>query len=427
MAVDVERIKRTGLITILVVFGGLGVWLATAPLHGAVVAGGIVRVESNRKTVQHGEGGIVKSILVRDGDTVERGQTLIQLEDAAVGAQYGIARGALDAELARQARLTAEATMAPDINFPAELTARAGEAPVQEMQQREQALFSTRRRALEEQRELIRAQIGEIRKEIAALTGQHASEREAMRLADLELDSYEKLQDKAYVAEVRVLAQRRLVAEYQSRAEERTAESARAGQRIKELELRIAALGDEYASRAAEELKENSVRLLEFRERLLPSEDALRRQSITAPVAGRVIGLRVHTEGAVVGPRDPLLDIVPSGEAVLIEAQAPLDSIKQLFVGQEAEIRFTAMPYRTTPMVLGSVSYVSPDALSDREGRTFFQVHILPDADSLAAAKITSLEPGMAAEIYIQTNARTALQYLMRPIHDSLLKSFREN
>ena len=287
MAIDVKRITRTGLFIIVFGVGGAFLWGATAPLNGAVVVIGMVKVEGSRKTVQHNEGGIVKSILVKDGDTVAPGQTLIRLEDASVSAQYGIVRSALDAELARLARLSAEATLGETPVFGTELAARAGEASVQELQDRELALFSSRRHALLEQQRLIREQMGEIREEVRALRQQRKAELEALALADQELDSYEALEGKAYVAEVRVLAQRRMVSEYQSRAEERSAEAARASQRITELELRIAAVGNEYASRAAEELKENSSRIQELRERL---------QSIRAPVAGRVLGLRVHTD-----------------------------------------------------------------------------------------------------------------------------------
>jgi HlyD family type I secretion membrane fusion protein len=410
----------------VVVFGGLGLWLTTAPLHGAVVVHGLVKVEGYRKTVQHNEGGIVKSILVKDGDLVERGQTLIQLDDAGVAAQYGIVRRALDAELSRMARLSAEATMADEVQFSAELIARSDDPIVREIQQRDRALFATRRHALNEQQRLIREQMVEVGREISALGEQMKAEIEALALADKELDSYEALQGEAYVAEVRVLAQRRMVAEYQSRKEERAAEASRAAQRVKDMELRIAALGDEYASRAADELKESGGRILELRERLQPSEDAMRRQSITAPVSGRVLGLRIHTEGAAIGPRDPLMDIVPDGQEVLIEAQAPLDSIKQLHIGQHADIRFSALPYRTTPMIAGTVTYISSDVLADQQGHPFYQVHVLPDPASLANARVTVLDPGMAAEIYIQTNARTALEYLLRPIHDSINRAFRE-
>ncbi len=268
MTIDVRRITRTGMFVIVFGVGGALLWGGTAPLNGAVVINGMVKVAGSRKTVQHNEGGIVKSILVRDGDRVERGQTLIQLEDANVSAQYGIVRSALDAELARQARLTAEATLADAPAFGAEILARTAEPTVQELKTRELALFGSRRHALLEQQRLIRTQIGDIRREITALGEQRKAELEALALADQELDSYEALEGKAYVAEVRVLAQRRMVSEYQSRAEERSAEAARAAQRVSELELRIASLGNEYASRAAEELKENSSRIQELRERL---------------------------------------------------------------------------------------------------------------------------------------------------------------
>ena len=232
MAINVKRVTRTGLAIIVVGFGGLLLWGSTAPLHGAVMMGGMVKVEGSRKTIQHNEGGIVKTIFVGDGDRVERGQTLIQLEDASVAAQYGIVRSALDAELARLARLTAEATLAQAPVFGVELMQRATEATVRELQERELGLFTSRRHALLEQQRLIRDQIGEIRQEIAALGAQRKAEMEALSLADKELDSYEALEGKAYVAEVRVLAQRRMVSEYQSRAEERSAESARAAQRM---------------------------------------------------------------------------------------------------------------------------------------------------------------------------------------------------
>ncbi len=426
MSIEVKRIARTGALTILIVFGGLAIWSVTAPLHGAIVVGGLVKVANNRKTVQHNEGGIVKSILVHDGDSVTRGQTLIQLEDATVSAQYGIVRSALDAQLARQARLQTEATMSREISFPAELEERVEDADVAELQTRERALFATRRHSLDTQTRLINEQIVEIQREIRALTDQRGTELTAQALAVEELDSYEALHDKQYIAEVRILAQKRLVAEYQSRTEERKAEISRAEQRINDLRLRIAALGDEYVGRAAEELKESGVTMLELRERLAPTSDALARQSIVAPVSGKVIALRVHTEGATIGPREPLLDIVPMDVKLLIEAQAPLDAIKQLHIGQHADIRFSALPYRTTPMVSGKVSYISPDVLADQEGHTFYQVHIAPDADSLSEARITTLEPGMAAEVYIQTQSRTALQYIMRPISDSLRRAFRE-
>lgn len=421
------KLAKYGLILVLATFLGVGLWAATAPIQGAVVTAGLVKIDTNRKTVQHNEGGIVKSILVRDGDTVARGQALILLEDANVSAGFQLLRGTLDAELARQARLEAEATASPRIVFPAEILSRARDENIRQHIARETALFQTRRGALLDQSRLLRSQIDDIARESEALKAQMLADQGAGNSASEELKLYESLREQQFVSAARLLAQQRLVAEYQSRQEQRRAELARAEQRIKQLQLQIIALGNDYAREAAEGLKETGVRVNELRERMLPSEDALRRQTITAPVAGRILGLRVHTPGASIGPREPLMDIVPEGESLLIEAQTGVDTIKQLHVGQSADIRFTALPYRTTPLVLGKVSYISPDVLIDQKtGIPAYQIHVTPDAASLKAAGISRLDPGMAAEVYVQTESRTTLEYLLRPITDTLMRAFRE-
>lgn len=421
------KLAKLGLLLALTAFAGLGIWAATAPIQGAVVTVGLVKSGGHRKTIQHNEGGIVKAILVRDGDHVARGQPLILLEDASVSAGFQLVRGTLDAEMARLARLQAEAVEAQRLTFPAELTARGGEADVADLMARELALFENRRHALQEQTLILQSQIDDIAAESNALRAQLQAEEEAGNAAEEELRLYESLREQQFVSTARLLAQKRLVSEYQSREEQRRAEIARASQRRKELRLHVAALRNDYTRAAAEGLKENSMRLIELRERLLPSHDALRRQTISAPVAGRVLGLRVHTPGAGIGPREPLLDIVPEGDALVIEAQVGVDAIKQLRLEQPADIRFTALPYRSTPLIMGSVVYISPDVLIDQKsGVPAYQIHIRPDVDSLKAAKITRLEPGMAAELYIRTEARTPLEYLLRPVTDTAMRAFRE-
>lgn len=421
------KLAKYGLIFVLATFIGVGIWAATAPIQGAIIASGLVKIDSNRKTLQHNEGGIVKSILVRDGDAVVAGQPLILLEDANVSAGYQLLRGTLDAELARQARLQAEATDASQIDFPAELTQRQADATVKQLMSREVALFNTRRGALLEQTRLLHSQTEDITQETKALQAQLSAEQGAGNSASEELKLYESLREQQFVSAARLLAQQRLVAEYSSRQEQRNAELARAAQRIKELRLNIVALRNEYTRSAAEGLKESSVRINELRERLLPSQDALRRQAITAPVAGHILNLNVHTPGASIGPREPLLEIIPEGESLLLEAQTSVDSIKQLHIGQEADIRFTALPYRTTPLILGKVSYISPDVLFDQKtGIPSYQIHIQPDATSMRAAGITSLNPGMAAEIYVRTDSRTTLEYLLKPVTDTIQHAFRE-
>lgn len=421
------KLAKYGLGLVLVTFLGVGIWAATAPIKGAVVTGGLVKIDTNRKTVQHNEGGIVKSILVRDGDAVAQGQPLMLLEDANVSAGYQLLRGTLDAELARQARLEAEATNSAHIAFPAEIMSRAREEAMRQHIARETALFKTRREALLDQARLLQGQVDDILRESEAIKAQLNADAGAGSSAAEELRLYESLRAEQFVSTARLLAQQRLVSEYQSRQEQRRAELAQAAQRIKQLQLQIVASRNEYVRTAAEGLKESGVRINELRERMLPSQDALRRQTIVAPVAGKVLGLRIHTAGASIGPREPLMDIVPQGESLLIEAQTGVDSIKQLHVGQSADIRFTALPYRTTPLVLGKVTYISPDVLIDQKtGIPAYQIHVMPETASLKAAGIGQLEPGMAAEVYVQTDSRTTLEYLLRPITDTLQRAFRE-
>lgn len=426
MDIDAKRIARTGQLIIVLVFGGVAIWLATAPLHGAVVVPGSVMVDANRKTIQHSEGGIVKTILVRDGDRVSLGQPLVVLQDSQVSAAYSVLRNALDAEQARQSRLRAEASTAADVAFPAELIGRRDNPDVAEIMVREQMLFRTRRSALGEQVKLIEEQIGQAGRQAEALKRQMEAEIRARKFSEEELATYASLHEKQFIATTRLLEQKRVVAEYQSRSEERQADIAGALKARDELRLRIAGLRSDYSRVAAEDLKDSTVRVVELYERMRSSEDALRRQTIAAPVSGHILGLRVHTAGAAIGPREALMDIVPDSGPLVIHGRAGVDSIKELYVGQEAEIRFTALPYRTTPLVPGRLNYIAADAMVDELGMPYFQVHVEPDAAAMRRAGLPPLQPGMAAELYIRTQARTALEYLLRPVVDSLLRAFRE-
>ena len=222
------------------------------------------------------------------------------------------------------------------------------------------------------------------------------------------------------------MAYERAVADYQSKLGEHEAALAQAEQRANDVRLRMASTKNDYQRLASEEYKESSNRLAELRERLRPAEDALQRKQITSPAAGKVVGARFHAPGQVAGPRDVLMEVVPDDESLVIEAQVSIDGIKDLYVDQAADLRFTAFKSRTTPIVTGKVTYVSADALADKNGVPFYQVHIRPDPLSLKAADIRSIQPGMAAEVFILTEGRSTLDYLLSPITDTLRKSMRE-
>ncbi|MCU0971809.1 MAG: HlyD family type I secretion periplasmic adaptor subunit [Gammaproteobacteria bacterium] len=426
MQPQARPIIRFGLAVVFVTFVVLGGWAVLAPLHGAVIAVGLVKVESYRKTVQHQEGGIVKEILVRDGVRVAQGQPLILLQDVTVDASLGLLRETLQAELVRHARLSAEQEGRDGFALPEELADLREERTVKDALAKETLVFDTHKASLDGKLALMEQQVGEIEAEHAALEQQIAAAAEAIRLAEEELQVNDSLRKKAFVANTQVLALRRAVAEYRSQYSEYLAERTKAQQRKTDLKLRMLQTRSDFEQVATEDLKQSTSRIAELRERIRPSEDAVRRQIITAPIAGRVVDLRVHTVGATIGPREPLMDVVPDDTPLIVEARTHVDAIDQLHVDQAAEIRFTTFNSRTTPLVKGTLTYISPDALADEKGNPFFQLHVAPDPESLAHAGIERLAPGMQAEVFVQTTARTLVDYLVSPILDTARRAMRE-
>lgn len=420
---------RGGLLVIGAAVLGFGIWSAVAPLSAAIIAPGVVKVERNRKTVQHQEGGIVKAILVKDGDRVRAGQTLVVLEDERVAASVEVLRGQIDAEQAKTARLEAEREYRPALAFPAELQERARANPkLAELLASEAGFFKAKRDALEDQQRLLRSQIEESKRQVAALEHEVAAETTAIALMKEELEANRRLVDQGFVQKTRILGLQRSVAEYEARYGEHLADMSEARQRMADLELRIVNLRNSYIQQAADELTMTRNRLFDLQERLRPSLDAQARQKIVAPVAGEVVDNKVHTVGGVIGPREPIMDIVPLENPLIVEAQVGVEDIDELRVGMEAEVMLSAYKRRTTPMVHGKVSYVSADRLVERtSGKPYYVAHVTVDEASLAQAGAgIKLSAGMPAEVYIRTRERTALDYLLEPVTDTLRRSLRE-
>ena len=422
-----RRIIRAGLVVIAVAFLGVGGWMAAAPLSGAVIAPGVVKVDTNRKTVQHQEGGIVKKILVRDGDRVNAGQTLIVLDDVRVDAALDQTRMQLDAELARNARLTAEGSLAEALALPTELSTRRGEPRVADLIRKETTLFTVRRGVLNSQIELLRNQIRETQQEVAALIEQQRADDNAIRLQKEELAANEALTKDGFVSKTRLLSLQRVVAEYEAKRGEAQAELAKARQKVAELELRILTLRNDSMKQATDELKESTTRVFDLQERLRPSKDAADRQLIAAPLSGTVVDLKVTTVGAAIGPREPLLDIVPEDPALIIEAHIRPEDINYVHTGSEADVRLTSFKQRITPVVSGTLVYVSPDRLVDRSGATpYYVAHVKIGTDALRGAGNLNLQAGMPAEVFVRTAARTPLQYLFDPVTGYIRRAMRE-
>jgi len=392
----------------------------------AVVALGLDKTEQNSKAVQHSESGIIKNLLARDGNLVKAGQAVIELESVSTDSNYQLLREMTAFETLKRDRLDAEQQLAAHFPLDPRLNALYGKELVSPAYQRELRIFRARRASLDQQIATLAEQLNAIELERRALAAQIRADQDAIRLVNEELAMNRSLESQKFVTKARVMSYERAVADYQSKLGEHEATLAQTAQRTNDVKLRVASLRNDYQRLASEEYKESNSRLVEFRERLRPAEDALQRKIIHAPVSGKVVGSRFHAPGQVAGPREILLEIVPDEENLILEAQVSVDGIKDLYIDQAADIRFTAFKSRTTPIVTGKVIYVSADALADKNGVPFYQVHIRPDTKSLKQAGIIGIQPGMAAEVFILTEGRSALDYLLAPITDTLRKSMRE-
>jgi HlyD family type I secretion membrane fusion protein len=421
---DARPLVRSGLLAIALGAAAFGAWAAFAPLSGAIIAPGYVKVDLNRKVVQHQEGGTVRAIHVRDGDRVKQGQELILLDDVRIDAQLDLLRTQLDAERAKAARLEAERAYAAKPIFPDELLVRKSEPKVQEQLVREMTLFRARRDALETQIAVLRKQIEETEGEVQAVTEQLAAEERALKLQKEELAANQRLLEQGYVQKTRVLTLNRAVAEYEARYGEHRAQLSQARQRSKELELRILSMRNSYAQSAADELKETSSRIFDLEERIRPSRDAAHRQKIAAPIDGEVVGLRVFSLGAVVGPRDVLMEIVPEEKRLIVEARIRPEDINHVRSGAAADVRLTAYKQRTTPLVEGTVTYVSGDRLVEAQtGVPYYVMHVDVPPERLGELR---LQAGMPAEVFVRTDERTAFDYLLAPVTSYFRRAMRE-
>lgn len=418
---------RAGITGTLVLIGGISAWVWLAPISGAVMGPGFVKVDMNRKTVQHQEGGIVSEILVRDGSKVKAGQTLLVLKDVRVDAGNEAVRTQLDAELAKAARLSAEVTY-QNITFPAELLERQTDTRVAELLKHESTVFRVRREALANQINLLQSQAREARDEIKARSVQLKADDDAIKLQREELAANASLANQGFVSKTRLLTLQREVAQYESRRAEGAAEMARAQQKVSDLELRAETLRNSFAQEASNELRQTTTAIFELRERLRPAQDAEKRQRITAPITGEVVDLRVTSVGAVIAPREPILDIVPDNADLLVEARVRPEDVTFVHVDAHADVRLTAFRQRITPTVNGTVTYISADRLVDKDNKNapYYMVHVRVSPDSLKRAGDLQLQAGMPAEVFIQTTPRNALQYLVDPILAFLQRSLRE-
>ena len=425
---EARSLTRAGVLVAVLALIPSGAWMAMAPLASAVVAPAFVKVDLNRRPVQHAEGGIVREVRVRDGQRVAEGETLLILGDVAVDADRNRLDYRVQAEGAGITRLEAEQAMAPVLAFPSDLKAAArSDARLAGLLAKEQSLFDARRQALTGQVGLLRAQRVKVSQEVQALRQQIEQAMQSLKHQRQELATNRHLQHEGFVSSTRVSQLEAQVADYSVKVEERRSELARAEQRRVDSDLRITSLESDHGKQASDQLKVALGRLSELQQEQRKTIDAGQRQVIVAPAAGDVIDLKYTAPGAVIPPRETIADIVPSAQRLVVEAHVRPEDIERVHRDQAAEVRFTAFAARTTSLISAKVLYVSPDRLVDRQsGAAFYTVNIEADADSLARAGDLKLLAGMPAEVYITGETRTPLRYLMEPLLQVVRRAGRE-
>ena len=421
---ELMRQTRRMLLPVALVAGLVAFWSATAPLSGAVVANGQVKVELNRKTVQHQEGGIVREILVRDGQRVRAGQPLVVVGDVRSDAELSLLQDQLRAARVRSARAEAEASLQARFSLPTDL---AGQPEAASHYAREHALFTARRRTLDEQVVALEKQIREANAQGVALQSQIAATENSARYSAEELEINNKLVRDGFISRARMLELQRGVSDYSAKVGEYRSDLANAHQRVGELEARIAQARNQYQQQATDELKESSAKARELEERLRPSRDQVERQIVRSPVDGEVMSMHVSAVGEAIGPRQPILDVVPENEKLVVEARIHPQDIDHVHKDAPAEIRLSAFDARTVPLLPAKVLFISPDRITEPETKeSWFVATIEVDAASLKNYPQVRLQAGMPAELFVTTPDRTLFQYLTKPLTVFTSRAMRE-
>lgn len=417
-----------GLAVVSLAFGGFCGWAAYAELSSAVIASGIVMVDSSRKAIQHVEGGIVKEILVRNGDAVAAEALLLRLDETRARASFAIVQSKLDQALAAEARLLAERGALPTITQPAEFAGREDDATLQEILQGQESQFQARRETLLGETGIYEQRIAQIDEQITGFRAQQESKVRQIALIEEELAGLKTLLAKGFAEKPKVLALEREAARLGGERGELIAEIAAAKTSISEARLQILQLKKDFRAQVEQELREVRAEALDLQERVAAAAFVLDHLEVRAPEAGIAVGLQVHAPGQVVKPGQTILEMVPVDDQLVVEARVRPVDIDNLAIGLEADVQFTAFPQRTTPRLLGTVVYVSADRFEDeRNGEAYYLARVSVSEAEAARLGERKLHPGMPADVMIKTGERTALDYLVQPLRDSILRAWRES
>ena len=415
-----------GLATIFLGLGGLTTWSFSAQLDSAAVASATVVVDSKRKTISHLEGGILKALIAHEGAAVKAGESLLRLDDTRAKAELEQLRSKRIGLEARLVRLRAEQSGADDLTFPPDLLASGGPTAA-DILSAERRFFVARREMFERKVDIQRKTIEQQIAELEAVKAQTNANTRQAELLDRELKAVASLVEKGYAPRPRLTEMQTRESQLVGQAGELASRRAKADQAKAAAELEILSLGNDLQQQVASEIQTAQLELADTLERMNAAKDVLRRIEVVSPENGIVTNIRYHTPGSVITAGQPILDIVPENEPLIVEAKVGLRDIDSVHVGAPVQIRLTAYNNRSTPPLAGKLTYLSADQqVDDRANVAYFIARAEISPASLKSNPTTSLYPGMPAEILIINKPRRAVDYLLAPITESFNRAFRE-
>ncbi|KRQ08296.1 HlyD family type I secretion periplasmic adaptor subunit [Bradyrhizobium manausense] len=424
---SIRYVAFAGWLIIASFFGGIGTWALTAPLNGAVVANAVVKVDGNRKSVQHLDGGIVKELHVREGERVLAGDLLIVLDETQARAEYEVLSQQYAVLRATEVRLLTELDHRSDLNMPLDLKARSDDPYFRSVWNGQISQFESRRASLEGQRSVIREKINQLRSQILGAEAQVKSFTDQINSVRSESKDIAPLVERGLIARPRILQLERTAYGLDGQIADTNANIAKARQAIAEQEQQIAQLDNDRMTDITKDLRDTQAKLLEVIPKALSAKSVLGRMEIRAPYTGHVVGLNVFSVGGVIQRGDKILDIVPDEDSLTIEAQVAVEDISDVHPDMRAEVHLTAYKQRIVPIIHGDVIQVSADRLTDpKTNAPYYTAFVRIDQRELAGMPNIRLYPGMPATVMIPTVQRTAFEYIVGPLAMSFNQSFRQ-
>jgi len=424
---SIKRVAFAGWLIIAIFFGGVGTWAVTAPLNGAVVGNAVVKVEGNRKSVQHLDGGIVKELHVREGDRVNVGDLLIVLDETQARAEYDVLTQQYVVLRATEVRLLTELDHGSTLVMPDDLKARSEDSYLKSVWNGQVSQFESRRAALEGQRSVIREKINQLGSQIVGAEAQVKSFTDQITSVKAEAKDIAPLVERGLIARPRILQLERTAYSLEGQIADAGANIAKARQAIAEQEQQIAQLDNDRMTDITKDLRDTQAKMLDVIPKAMNARAVLGRMEIRAPYAGRVVALTVFSVDGVIQRGEKILDIVPDQDLLTIEAQIAVEDISDIKPNMRAEVHLTAYKQRIVPIIHGDVIQVSADRLTDpKTNNPYYVAFVRIDESELATMPNIRLYPGMPATVMIPTIQRTAFDYIVGPLVMSFNHAFRQ-